>query len=33
MNSMAVALDGVCKSYRFFELRNVGLRVPRGTIM
>jgi ABC-2 type transport system ATP-binding protein len=33
MNNLAIELDGVCKSYRFFELHNIALRVPRGTIM
>lgn len=33
MNCMAIELEGVCKSYRFFELQNVALQLPRGTIM
>jgi ABC-2 type transport system ATP-binding protein len=33
MNDLAIELDGVCKSYRFFELDSIALQVPRGTIM
>ncbi len=33
MNNLAIELEGVCKSYRFFELNNIALQVPRGTIM
>jgi ABC-2 type transport system ATP-binding protein len=33
MNRMAIELEGVCKSYRFFELQNVALELPSGTIM
>lgn len=33
MTDYAIELDEVCKSYRFFELQNVALRVERGTIM
>lgn len=33
MNHMAIELEGVCKSYRFFELQNVSLHLRRGTIM
>lgn len=33
MNSMAIEVEGVCKSYRFFELQNIFLRLTRGTIM
>lgn len=33
MNNMAIELDGVCKSYRFFDLDNIALKVPHGTIM
>lgn len=33
MNNLAIELEGVCKSYRFFELQNIALRLPRGTIM
>jgi len=33
MNNLAIELDGVCKSYRFFELENIALQLPRGTIM
>lgn len=33
MNGMAIELEGVCKSYRFFELRDIALQLPRGTIM
>lgn len=33
MNDYAIELNGVCKSYRFFELQNIALRLHRGTIM
>ena len=33
MTDYAIELNGVCKSYRFFELQNVALRLHRGTIM
>jgi ABC-2 type transport system ATP-binding protein len=33
MNDYAIELNGVCKSYRFFELQNIALRLQRGTIM
>lgn len=33
MNHMAITLEGVGKSYPFFELQNVTLQVPHGTIM
>ena len=33
MNNLAIELEGVCKSYRFFELQNIALRLPPGTIM
>lgn len=33
MNHMAIQLEGVCKSYRFFELQNIALHLPCGTIM
>lgn len=33
MSNLAIDLEGVCKSYRFFELDNIALQVPRGTIM
>lgn len=33
MNHMAIAVSGVCKRYRYFELRDVSLLVPSGTIM
>jgi ABC-2 type transport system ATP-binding protein len=33
MNNLAIELEGVCKSYRFFELDKISLHVPRGTIM
>jgi ABC-2 type transport system ATP-binding protein len=33
MNNLAIELEGVCKSYRFFELDDIALQVPRGTIM
>jgi ABC-2 type transport system ATP-binding protein len=33
MTSLAVELNGVGKKYRFFNLENVCLEVPRGTIM
>lgn len=33
MNTMDIEVEGVCKSYRFFELKNVILGLPRGTIM
>lgn len=33
MNQMAIEVEGVCKSYRFFELNNIALRLTPGTIM
>ncbi|HUA01875.1 MAG TPA: ABC transporter ATP-binding protein [Candidatus Aquilonibacter sp.] len=33
MNELAVELEGVCKSYRFFELDDIALQLPSGTIM
>lgn len=33
MTDYAIELNRVCKSYRFFDLQNVDLRLPRGTIM
>ena len=33
MTPMGIELDGVCKSYRFFELRDVAFKLPLGTIM
>ncbi len=33
MNDYAIELSGVCKSYRFFDLQNIALRLDRGTIM
>jgi ABC-2 type transport system ATP-binding protein len=33
MKDMAIELDGVCKSYRYFDLDNVRLQLPRGMIM
>lgn len=33
MSETGIELEGVSKSYRFFELRNVALQVPLGTIM
>ena len=33
MNDLAVKMDGVGKSYRFFTLSNICLRLPTGTIM
>jgi ABC-2 type transport system ATP-binding protein len=33
MNNYAMELDGVCKSYHFFELQNIALQLPRGMIM
>lgn len=33
MTDYAVELEGVCKSYRFFELQNLQLRLERGAIM
>src|ERR1041385_1406790 len=33
MNDMAIELEGVCKSYRFFQLQDIALQLPRGTIM
>jgi ABC-2 type transport system ATP-binding protein len=33
MSEYAIELNGVCKSYRFFELQNIALRLHRGTIM
>jgi ABC-2 type transport system ATP-binding protein len=33
MSNYAIELDGVCKSYRFFDLQNIALRLQRGTIM
>src|SRR5215470_9205248 len=33
MTDCAIELNGVCKSYRFFELQNIALQLQRGTIM
>lgn len=33
MNNLAIQLEGACKSYRFFKLDNIALKVPHGTIM
>jgi ABC-2 type transport system ATP-binding protein len=33
MTDYAIELNGVCKSYRFFELQNIALELERGTIM
>lgn len=33
MNEYAIELTAVCKSYRFFDLQDVTLELPRGTIM
>ena len=33
MTDYAIELNGVCKSYRFFELQNIALRMQPGTIM
>jgi ABC-2 type transport system ATP-binding protein len=33
MTDYAIELNGVCKSYRFFDLQNIALRLQRGTIM
>ncbi|MBV9434728.1 MAG: ABC transporter ATP-binding protein [Acidobacteria bacterium] len=33
MTDYAIELNGVCKSYRFFDLHNIALSVPQGTIM
>jgi len=33
MNDYAIELNGVHKSYRFFNLQNIALRLQRGTIM
>src|SRR5215472_9939867 len=33
MTDYAIELNGVCKSYRFFELQNIALQLQRGTIM
>ena len=33
MNPMAIEVEGLCKSYRFFDLQNIALRLARGTIM
>lgn len=33
MNNNAIEMDGVCKAYRFFDLQNIALQLPRGTIM
>jgi ABC-2 type transport system ATP-binding protein len=33
MNNLAVEMEGVCKSYRFFKLQGIALQVPQGTIM
>jgi ABC-2 type transport system ATP-binding protein len=33
MNHAAIAVEGVCKTYPFFELQNIALQVARGTIM
>ena len=33
MTDCAIELNGVCKSYPFFELQNIALQLQRGTIM
>jgi ABC-2 type transport system ATP-binding protein len=33
MKNMAIELDGVCKTYQFFDLANIRLQLPYGTIM
>lgn len=33
MTDYSIELNGVCKSYRFFELQNIALQLHRGTIM
>ncbi|MGH9715954.1 MAG: ABC transporter ATP-binding protein [Candidatus Acidiferrales bacterium] len=33
MNNNAIEMDGVCKSYRFFDLQDIHLQLPCGTIM
>jgi len=33
MNDYAIELSGVCKSYRFFDLQSIALRLNCGTIM
>jgi ABC-2 type transport system ATP-binding protein len=33
MTEYAIELSGVCKSYRFFDLQDIALSVPQGTIM
>lgn len=33
MTDYAIELNGVCKSYPFFELQNIALQLQRGTIM
>ena len=33
MTDYAIEFNGVCKSYRFFDLQNIALRLQRGTIM
>jgi len=33
MSDDAITLSGVCKSYRFFELQDIALKLERGTIM
>src|SRR6185437_3266879 len=33
MTHYAIELEGVCKSYPFFELQNIALQLQRGTIM
>jgi len=33
MTDLAVQLEGVCKTYRFFSLNDVALRIPYGQIM
>ena len=33
MTDYSIELNGVCKSYRFFELQNIALQLRRGTIM
>jgi ABC-2 type transport system ATP-binding protein len=33
MTDYAIELEGVCKSYPFFELQNIALQLQRGTIM
>ncbi|MGB7284528.1 MAG: ATP-binding cassette domain-containing protein [Candidatus Acidiferrum sp.] len=33
MNDLAIDMSGVGKTYRFFSLENIELKVPRGEIM